>query len=344
MAAHVLFCARRLPEQGMGGIERWSREVKRCLASRPATDLSHRGPRWAEPLYVAKLARRVRHAARRVPQPVVDASDASLAWPVSRTRLPAILRVHGLDLLYPNPVYQRLLRRGLPGIGTFIANSGPTAGLLGDLGVPDDRIRIIHPAVHAPASHEPRPRAGRILMLGRLVPRKGVDGFVRDEWPQIKDAWPEAHLDIVGDGPERKRVEDAAERVSDVHVHGALPQIHVEDLFRETDLFVMPNRHIEGDWEGFGMVAAEATIRGVPVVARAVDGIVDAVVEGVTGTLVDVDAGFAEAVVRAGKRKWKRGKVADEAEARFGRRRHDEAYLRAIDATRWRLTPARRSG
>jgi len=52
------------------------------------------------------------------------------------------------------------------------------------------------------------------------------------------------------------------------------------------DLFVMPNHHVEGDLEGFGITLIEAAARGLPSIASRTDGIPDAVIEGRTGYLV----------------------------------------------------------
>jgi glycosyltransferase involved in cell wall biosynthesis len=54
-------------------------------------------------------------------------------------------------------------------------------------------------------------------------------------------------------------------------------------LLSASDLFIMPNRTVEGDMEGFGLVAIEAASRGLPVIATAIEGITDAVIDGQNG-------------------------------------------------------------
>ena len=57
-------------------------------------------------------------------------------------------------------------------------------------------------------------------------------------------------------------------------------------LFALSDLFIMPNRSVEGDMEGFGIVALEASARGIPVIATGIEGITDAVIDGGNGFCV----------------------------------------------------------
>jgi phosphatidylinositol alpha-1,6-mannosyltransferase len=85
-------------------------------------------------------------------------------------------------------------------------------------------------------------------------------------------------------------------------------------LFAASDLFIMPNRTVEGDMEGFGLVALEASVRGVPVIATGIEGIVDAVIDGKNGFCFAEgdDAGMIEAI---------KGLTADSARLReFGSR------------------------
>ena len=68
---------------------------------------------------------------------------------------------------------------------------------------------------------------------------------------------------------------------------GYVPEKQLPDVYGLCDVFVMPNREDNGDMEGFGMVFAEASACGKPVVAGRSGGTADSVVDGVTGFLVD---------------------------------------------------------
>lgn len=65
-----------------------------------------------------------------------------------------------------------------------------------------------------------------------------------------------------------------------------LPFQEMVQILKEADLFVMPNIKAPGDAEGFGLVALEAAVCGLPVVASGIEGIIDAVSEGENGCLL----------------------------------------------------------
>lgn len=149
------------------------------------------------------------------------------------------------------------------------------------------------------AASTPKPR--RLVSVGRLVPRKGLDTVI-EALCGIKDAelviagGPPA--DRLGDDPEvirLRRVADAAGVADRVRFLGRLPRERVPGLLRSAALTVCVPWY-----EPFGMVALESMACGVPVVASAVGGQKETVVNGVTGILVPPR--HPAAVARAAKR------------------------------------------
>lgn len=135
--------------------------------------------------------------------------------------------------------------------------------------------------------------------------------FVREVLPRVVRRKPDCCLLIVGDAPRDALAAEAeppqailqAARTMglehQVRWVGTLFGQDLESAYRAADVHVFPVREIPGDPEGFGMVAVEAAAHGLPTVAYATGGVVDAVAHGVSGRLVAAgDAeGFATAVL-----------------------------------------------
>ena len=130
-----------------------------------------------------------------------------------------------------------------------------------------------------------------IVSVGRLVHRKGQDHLI-ESMPQILKSIPDAHLLMVGKGP---YLEHLAKLVAinklENHV-SFIGRIHYEDLPKficAGDVFAMPSRsRLAGlEVEGLGIVYLEASSCGLPVIAGSSGGAPDAVIDGVTGFVVD---------------------------------------------------------
>jgi glycogen(starch) synthase len=141
-----------------------------------------------------------------------------------------------------------------------------------------------------PAGVDPFPELRgrpRVVFVGRLVRSKGVHVLV-DAASRMRT--PGAQIVLVGDGPERARIERQAERlgIADrVHVTGFVEHHRIPDVLATADLVVLPSIY-----EELGTVLVEALHAGVPTVASRTGGIPEAVTHGVTGLLVPpADAG-----------------------------------------------------
>ena len=129
----------------------------------------------------------------------------------------------------------------------------------------------------------------RLLFVGRLVERKGVEVLVR-ALARLRHRR-EAELVIVGSGNRQDSVTRMAalEGVTDyVHLLGFVSAERLAREYAECDVFVLPAVvDSRGDTEGLGVVLLEALAHERPVVASRAGGIRDIVIDGVTGWLAD---------------------------------------------------------
>jgi len=133
-----------------------------------------------------------------------------------------------------------------------------------------------------------------VVGVGRLVPIKGFDIAVR-ALPELRTALPEIRLVLVGEGPERRRLEELASEAGVgryLTITGAVED--VTPFLAAADVLVAPSRN-----EGMGRVLVEAMALGLPVVAARVGGVASVVSHGQTGELVrpDQPAELARALI-----------------------------------------------
>lgn len=168
----------------------------------------------------------------------------------------------------------------------FLTVSDSTAGALRATGVAEDRIRQICNGVVQPDPPTPRSPDPMFLALGRLADYKRVDLLLK-LWNRVRPVTG-GTLVIAGDGPERARL--AALAGPDVIVTGRVTEEEKHRLLCSAWLLLHPALI-----EGWGIVVAEAAIRGTPAVGFDVPGLRDSVVSGETGRLVGTEGEFASA-------------------------------------------------
>ena len=130
-----------------------------------------------------------------------------------------------------------------------------------------------------------------IVSVGRLVHRKGQDHLIQS-LPEIMKRVPNAHLLMVGKGPYLDHLAKlvALNKLEDhVSFIGRIQYAELPQFICVGDVFAMPSRSRFGglEVEGLGIVYLEASACGLPVVAGVSGGAPDAVIEGVTGVVVD---------------------------------------------------------
>jgi len=202
---------------------------------------------------------------------------------------------HGLDLRLAQALWKRwLLRRICRNAKALFANSEHTQQDLLRL-VPRAAVTVITPGVemHSVPSREEARRMldldqeqTIVLSVSRLVPRKGIDISLK-ALSRIQ-AKQDVEYVVLGDGPERQRLEKLAEE-SKTRVRWILEADDQEKWlwYAAADIFLLPVREEGNDVEGFGIVYLEAALAGIPAVAGKSGGIGEAVAHETTGLLVN---------------------------------------------------------
>jgi len=239
------------------------------------------------------------HAARCLPEGLV-AYWAKRLWGT-----PYLCFVHGEELA----IYGRsrelkwLVRRVMKHADYFVVNSRNTAALLHNAwNVSLDRIRLLYPGVDTnrfiPHARDLTIRHAFgwgdrtvLLTVSRLQRRKGHDMLLQ-VLPSLIELYPNLLYVIAGDGEERRRLETLAKQLGlldHVQFMGEVPEASLVQAYQQCDAFVLPNRTVDGDFEGFGLVLLEAQSCGKPVLAGSSGGTAETMSVGESGIVVDCE-------------------------------------------------------
>jgi glycosyltransferase involved in cell wall biosynthesis len=124
-----------------------------------------------------------------------------------------------------------------------------------------------------------------VLFVGRLAKEKNIPNLLKAAAIVIKK-FPRTLLLIVGDGPEREKLERLAKKLQieeNVVFEGQVEHDKLPAYYKACDVFVLPSDH-----EGRAMVLIEAMAAGKPVISTEVSGVDDVIQEEKTGFIVPV--------------------------------------------------------
>jgi glycosyltransferase involved in cell wall biosynthesis len=235
-----------------------------------------------------------------------DAIDAEFFWPdgpaamrlAKALDVPFSVKARGSDIHFwgARPAVAAQIAEAGQAAGGLLAVSAALKRDMAALGLPDDRIRVHYTGVDLDRFH-PSARAelgieGPVLIAaGHLTARKGQDLAIA-----ALAGIPEATLILVGDGPDRARLEASAARAglsSRVRFLGAQPHDALPGLLAAADVMVLPTAS-----EGLANVWVEALACGTPVVTSDVGGAREAIDRPEAGRLVARDPAAIAAAVR----------------------------------------------
>ena len=236
------------------------------------------------------------HAGRVLPEGLVALIVARL---IGR---PLVIYCHGEELTtWRQPRKKRVMIFTYRHADLLIANSEFTRDELLKIGVETAKVALLSPGVDI---HRFRPglpyndlrrRIGvgpqqkLIVSVGRLSRRKGFDQVIRS-LPELVKRGIDVHYGVIGIGEDRDYLGALAREFGVTDRVSLVGHVDPEELprwYNAADVVTMPNREINGDTEGFGMVFIEAAACGKPAVAGKAGGTAAAVVDGVTGLRID---------------------------------------------------------
>jgi len=230
-------------------------------------------------------------------------------------KIPYLVYVHGEDMnldgaqsgdgVMSSRQHRWMAKHILRRAQRVVANSENSARLLRDQWfLPAEKVTVVHPGFDASRFQtsvpcpETRVKLGWqdrlvILTVGRLQKRKGHDHLIA-ALPGLVNRFPNLLYAIVGSGEELTHLQNLVQQHGLQHHVQFKTNSSDEELIRcyqQCDLFVLPNRQIGSDIEGFGMVLVEAQACGKPVIAGDSGGTRETMSVPETGLIVDCNGG-----------------------------------------------------
>ncbi|MBE8723164.1 glycosyltransferase family 4 protein [Sphingobacterium pedocola] len=247
------------------------------------------------------------------------------------TQLQKVVTLHGLDVVFPLPYFQRKIVPQFEKFDLIIAVSHATANAVIQRGISAEKVVVIPNGVdHRLArgsqnvsdtenlmSKYPQLNLNKpyLITLGRPVKRKGFSWFIKDVIPLIpqdvqlilvgpfqkKTTYFERALSLLpkkyyqlitlflGYPSDAKDIRCLLKQPNINHRVKHLGKVAFDDLqvlLANAIAFLMPNIHVDGDMEGFGLVCLEASISGTLVLASEIEGITDAIQHHKNGILL----------------------------------------------------------
>ncbi len=316
----ALFITRKL--RGIGGMQRYNADLWSMFHAEHPSAYHIVLPRVRGSLRLIVLL--VRHSRCTVHLGDAALSPIILLIRLVRPQWSFVVSACGLDVVYPKPWYQYAIRKSIARADRIVCISYATAQEVARRGVPRDSVVVIPPMIRRSVlAMRDRSQVPALTTVGRLIERKGVAWFIQDVLPRLLMIYPNLQYNVVGEGPDRSSIENAIRMANcrnNVLLHRALTDEQRDRLLLETNLFVAPNIHVPGDMEGFGIVCAEGSTRGVPVVASRLEGLQDAVIENVTGTFFEPENAdeCVSVICAALERSWDPVVLAEATQHRYG--------------------------
>lgn len=231
-------------------------------------------------------------------------SGSALTAPlVQISSKPTLCFVYGIDLVYPNQLYQFFFPPALLKVNYLIACSNATKALCVERGISAQKVFVVHPGVDADR-FKPDKTSGLarrqalgipehdpvVFSVSRHVRKKGILRLVCDIAPRLLENLPKVKFVIGGRGPQTEQIKSTIRKLAlqkSVIFVGFIPDKDLPSFYNMANVFSLPEEPVFGDFEGFGMVHLEASACGVPSVGSRMEAAVEAIEDGVRGVACD---------------------------------------------------------
>ncbi len=332
----ILFISHKYPPS-IGGMEKQCFELIRAMEKEyEVYKVVYDSVRENRLQFFLCLKKRVKKILDEYPTiDIIHLNDGLMAyfglWLQNYTSIPVVVTYHGLDVVFPNAIYQKKIISKYHHYAGGICVSAATAQACIKRAFPSDKIYVVPNGVDREIADLQVDVNGVVdefqrkykvnlsekkivISLGRPVKRKGFSWFIEEVVPHLDEdvlyiivgpskqnfhipLWrkilPQKWLDeidlFLGASSDEQRIFELLQKneyKNRVLQTGALPYEKMMALLTLADIFVMPNIRVEGDAEGFGLVALEATLRKTPVLASEIEGITEAIKDEKNGYLL----------------------------------------------------------
>jgi len=207
--------------------------------------------------------------------------------------IPAVITIHaGLNKRLLKPKNAEYFKN----IAKIICVSNEIAEDLKIVGVPESKFETISSGIDLnefKSVDENKITALRyqyhkpiIISVGVLRINKGFK-YLIESFREVKEKFNTAILLIIGDGPDKSKLEEQAKNIGNIYFLGRQNHDKVIEYLKAADIFVLASVSTVGDREGTPTVVMEAMAAGLPVIATNVGGIADLIEDGKNGLITD---------------------------------------------------------
>jgi len=295
MSKSVCFITKNYPP-AIGGMENYCRDLVTYLGkSWVEVNLISNG-KWKKHLpffWVKALFQWLRYGWKSDMLWIGDGSISFIGCFISFvTRKPWFVTVHALDITRNKKLYQATIPWFVKQATGIVAVSSYTKEECIKRWIPEEKITVIPNGIdpermpHVTTwksellqSYEIDASGKKVLFsIGRHIERKGIHWFLEEVMPEL---WDEYVYVIAGSWPYTDVYKEIIVRkwLENVYCIGRISDEDKYAFYEQSDCFVMPNIKVEWDAEWFWIVCIEAGWYGLPVIARGIEGITDAVIQ-----------------------------------------------------------------